>query len=127
MNAQTLLHRQVHPVWIQDGRVTSQAFKPTPKDEKKLSVYDGVQISPEESWRHLVRVQELKSAGVRSVTVGECAELDLPARSDSEPFPEHAIIDFNSFTSSGQIEKRAKKLNRLAEVRGWLYFAEEAG
>ena len=36
-----LLHRQVHPSWIQEGRITSQAFSPTPKDLGLLSVYLG--------------------------------------------------------------------------------------
>ena len=43
MTPDTLLFRQVNPGWIREGRVTSQAFKPTAKDEKKLSVYDGDQ------------------------------------------------------------------------------------
>ena len=40
MNSKTILLRQIHPIWIQQGRVTSQAFRPTPKDENKLSVFD---------------------------------------------------------------------------------------
>jgi hypothetical protein len=27
--------------WMQQGRVSSQAFRPTPKDAKELSAYDG--------------------------------------------------------------------------------------
>jgi|GEM_PF-2366173 len=33
-----LLFRQVHPSFVRDGRVGSQAFRPTPKDKKMLSV-----------------------------------------------------------------------------------------
>jgi len=40
VNDSTLLHRQVNPAFVQSGRVTSQAFKPTPKDQGLLSVYD---------------------------------------------------------------------------------------
>ena len=47
MTGTTLLLRQIHPSFVQDGRVTSQAFRPTPKDESLLSVYDGDQITPE--------------------------------------------------------------------------------
>ena len=54
MNSQTLLLRQIHPSFIQQGRVTSQAFRPTPKDEMKLSVYDGDQMTPEEAFEHFV-------------------------------------------------------------------------
>lgn len=37
-DAGELLHRQVHPNWIRDGRITSQAFRPTKKDDNKLSI-----------------------------------------------------------------------------------------
>ena len=33
-----VLFRQVHPSWIQAGKPTSQAFRPTPKDRGLLSV-----------------------------------------------------------------------------------------
>ncbi len=52
MTEKTLLLRQIHPLFIQEGRVTSQAFRPTPKDQKKLSVYDGDLITAERSWVH---------------------------------------------------------------------------
>lgn len=32
-----LLWRNAHPDWLVDGELTSQAFRPTPKDQKKLS------------------------------------------------------------------------------------------
>lgn len=41
MTPDTLLLHQIHPSFIQYGRVTSQAFRPTPKDEGFLSVDDG--------------------------------------------------------------------------------------
>ena len=41
MTPDTLLLRQIHPGFIQGGRVTSQAFRPTPKDEFLLSVDNG--------------------------------------------------------------------------------------
>ena len=64
MTDDTLLLRQVNPAWIQDGRITSQVFRPTPKDSKRLSVYDGDQISAEDAWSHYVRELELESVGV---------------------------------------------------------------
>jgi len=39
MTENTLLLRQVHPSFVQDGKITSQVFRPTPKDENKLSMY----------------------------------------------------------------------------------------
>lgn len=123
MTAATLLHRQVNPVWVQAGRITSQVFKPTPKDEKRLSVYDGDQITAEDAWGHFTGSLGHSSVGVVAVTVGECAQQELPAEPDSTPFPEHVLIRFDDCSKS-QIEKKAKHLKKAAETRGWQYEAE---
>ncbi len=119
MNSQTLLLRQIHPSFVQQGRVTSQAFRPTPKDEMKLSVYDGDQISPEEAFDHFTSVLHQQSVGELAVTVAECASLDLKAEADPEPFPEHAIIDFTGL-GRRDVESKGKKLKSIADARGWL-------
>jgi hypothetical protein len=124
VTAATLLHRQINPFWVQLGRVTSMAFRPTPKDAAKLSVYDGDQMTPEQAWCHFTGVQKLKSVGVRSVSVEECEQLGLQAVADPKPFPEHVVIDFSACESEGQRERLAKKLNRFAEIRGWLFEAD---
>ena len=123
MDAHTLLLRQVNPGWVQSGRVTSQAFKPTLKDEKKLSVYDSNLINAEQSWRHYTQTLLLASTGVLAVSVEESESVGLPARSDPTPFPEHAVIDFEGFSNS-QTESKAKRLRNFADVRGWLYRME---
>jgi hypothetical protein len=120
MNSDTLLLRQVHPSWIQQGRITSQVFQPTPKDKKRLSVYDGDKISPEQSWIHFAECLGYSSIGVMAVTVGECKEEGLSTQSDPDPFPEHIIIDFIDF-SENQIKQKAKRLKAAAEKRSWLY------
>ncbi len=120
MNAGTLLHRQVHPSWVQEGRVSSQAFKPTPKDENCLSVYDGDQIDADSAWRHYVNVLGNKSTGVLDVTVEECEVLELSVEPDPDAFPEHVCIDFFGLTKR-QIEKKAKTLNTKARSRGWQF------
>lgn len=122
VNNKTLLLRQINPSFLKLKRPTSQAFRPTPKDENGLSVYDGDQIKPEPAWEHFTGQLNYASVGVMGITVEECAELDLPARSDPEPFPEHAIIDFSGF-SKNQIEKKARKLQEKAVARDWLYRA----
>jgi hypothetical protein len=116
----TLLLRQVHPGFVQNSRPSSQAFRPTPKDENKLSVYDGDLITPEASQRHYTGELGLASAGVLGVTVRECGEQGLTVASSPEVFPEHAHIDFAAFSAS-QVEKKGKKLLALALVRDWLY------
>ena|SRR5690606_39382688 len=122
MKDDTHLLRQINPNWVQDGRITSQAFSPTPKDEQKLSCYDGDQITPDCAHHHFVETLGLRSSGVMAVTVQECADIDLPALPDPEPFKEHAVIDFNGF-SKGDIKKKSKLLRSAAEQRDWLYRA----
>ena len=120
MNDLTLLLRQIHPSFMQAGRITSQAFRPTPKDENKLSVYDGDQITAEASWTHFSATPDCRSVGVMAVTKGQCVELALGVIADGVPFPEHASIDYSNFGKS-EIEKKAKVLKGHAQERGWLY------
>lgn len=122
MTETTLLLRQVHPSFIKLGRPTSAAFRPTPKDEHKLSVYDGDMITAAASYSHY-RGRKLDSVGVLAVTVRECTAQDLPARSSPEEFPEHAEIDFTGL-GGNQCEKKGKKLRDSAEGRGWLHQAD---
>ena len=123
MNSDTLLLRQIHPHWVREGRVTSQAFKPTPKDNRRLSVSDGGMITPQESWeRHISR--GYASFGVLAVTVQECKDNNLDACPEPlEEQPEHAVIDFNNVASNSQIEKLSKILTSMAIKRGWCYLA----
>ena len=123
MNATTLLHRQVNPAWIQLGRVTSQAFKPTAKDNRRLSVYDGDKIDAADAWQHYTGSLCFSSAGVIGVRVDECQSLELSSESDPIPFPEHAVIIFGEF-SNAETEKKAKQLRAFALTRGWQYQAE---
>jgi len=126
VTASTLLLRQVNPSWLQHGRITSQVFKPTPKDNERLSVYDGDQISPERSWGHYTTTLGHVSVGVMAVTVAECDARRLPVEPDPTPFPAHAVIRFDGFSNS-QKEKSAKYLKRAAENRGWQYRADATG
>jgi hypothetical protein len=115
------LHRQVHPSWVQDGRITSQAFSPTPKDAGLLSVYDGKQIAAEPSFIHYTTVQKLTAIGTVSVTAGEATSVGLPWRPDPEPFPEHAVIDYTELPTPGKIKAKAQALAERARQRGWTY------
>lgn len=123
MTPATLLLRQIHPSFVQAGRVTSQAFRPTPKDENHLSVYDGDRIQALAAWQHFVATPGCRSAGIMAVAHGECTAEQLPVNPDGVPFPEHVSIDFTAFGKS-DIEKKAKVLTRQAQVRGWLFQAE---
>lgn len=120
MSPETELLRQIHPSWIVSGRVSSQAFKPTPKDEKRLSVDNGDMFNPEESYRHFTEKLSHLSVGVMSVTKLDCSNLDLAVLPDPEPYPEHTLIDFSKL-GTNQIEKKAKKLKARAIGNNWRY------
>jgi hypothetical protein len=122
MNNETLLLRQVHPSFIQAGRITSQVFRPTPKDDNLLSVYDGDQIGAESAWKHFTSEPACSSVGIMAVTQGQCLNLELVVVADGDPFPEHVSIDYSAFAKS-EIEKKAKVLKGHAQSRGWLYQA----
>ena len=120
MRPETLLYRQVHESWVQQGVPSSQTFRPTEKDRFKPSVYDGDIIgTAEASYGHWTQELKLKSVGVLAVTNAECAEKKLPAVTDGIDFPAHATIDFTGCASNGQIKRLAGELTRLAIARGW--------
>src|SRR5665213_1881663 len=114
MKPETLLLRQVHPDFIPDGQLTSQAFMPFPKDKGKLSVYDGDQISPRDSYKHYTEVLGNKADGVWGVTCGEVSIVGLTSQPDPlENFPSQALIDFTVFPEKN-FRKLAKKLKAAA-------------
>lgn len=120
MRPETLLYRQIHPFFLQNGRPTSQALRPTPKDSNRLSAYDGDKIQPKASWEHYTGTLGFSSAGVMAVTNAECAAQSLTVVADGIPFSEHCSIDFSGLTESA-VKKAAKNLVQLAINRGWLY------
>lgn len=113
------LYRQIHPRWITDGQITSQAFKPTSKDNGKLSVRLASHMSAQEAYaRHTA--MGLRSSGTYKVTVGEVNESGLRSIDDSDvnnnPFG-HAYIDTRG-KSRALIAKAAKDLKERAMIRG---------
>lgn len=141
MQSTTELHRQINPIFVLDGQVSYQsfmvdyqAFKPTEHDGGHLSVYDGDEFSPEDSYQHYVdRGKQLgtlkrEPAGVLSVTVAECSTLGLNALRDDAPFAGHAHIDFtpHADNQSKRATQRAyssiaSQLRDLAVSRGWRF------
>jgi len=133
MQDSTILHRQVHPKFIQDNKISSQAFEVDPKpvgnifssvfvpselDKNQLSVYNGEKFNAEESFSHYTKT--LESAGVVSVTIEECKSIDLDAVEDNKPFDGHSYIDFNTLGTS-QAKVKAKKLKAKAVARDWTF------
>jgi len=120
MTPETLLLRQIHPNFVIDGRVTSQAFRPTPKDVLRLSVDNGDKITPQEAWQRFSYMDGGASVGVQAVTQEECEKHNLPVLDDGIPYPEHCSVDFSAFDRK-TVEKKAKILRDKAKERGWLF------
>lgn len=125
MTEDTLLLRQVHPSFVQGDSISSQVFssqtfKPTPKDQGLLSVYNGEKFTPDDAFIHYTTNQNLESAGVVAVSSKECQEEELPVNEDNDPFDGHCSINYNGLSNS-QISKKAQKLKAKAATRGWLY------
>ena len=121
MNDDTLLYRVIGPdMWVQEGQVSSQAFRPRKVDNKRLSVYDGDQITAQEALSHYTRDHNNPPIGVLAVTVLECHARDLPVVPDPHTFPEHVLIDFSKF-GVNQIKRKSALLRDAAVVRGWQF------
>jgi hypothetical protein len=125
MTPDTLLLRQIHPSFVQGGRVTSQAFRPTPKEELHLSVDNGDRLTAEAAWHRCTADPACTSAGVQAVSQSDCTAQALPVIEDGRPHPEHCSIDFSAFEKKA-IEKKAKLLRAAAATRGWLFVLSAA-
>lgn len=92
-----LLLRQVHPDWLHNDLIGSQAFF-----DAECSVARGSKVTADAAWRsHTSR--GLQSAGVVDVTVGQAGDLgvetwDDPARPDRGA--EHAYLDMRALGTS---------------------------
>ncbi len=124
-----LLLRQVHPNFIVEARITSQAFLPTEKDDKKLSVNRSSMISAQEAFDLHTKQKKLQSAGVWGISVGEVLSFDsLSIEYDPIKVPvednSHALINFSKLPSESRIKATAKQLSAKARDRDCLYKVE---
>ncbi len=126
MDSNNKLFRQVHPSFVQGNSVSSQVFssqtfRPTSKDNNKLSVYNEIVFSAKESFDHYQSLGYI-SAGVVGVSKGECDLENLPVNEDNLPFNGHCSIDYNGLEASA-IKNKAKKLKNYATKRGWIFIS----
>jgi hypothetical protein len=129
MDKDTLLLRQVNPSWIVGDTISQQAFssqtfKPTPKDEGLLSVYNGEVFEAYAAYDHFTS-QGHPSVGVVAVTPTECDTIPVPILEDNIPFHGHCSLDYRQLSGNG-IKKAASILKNYAQARGWLYKKETA-
>ena len=119
-DASELLHRNAHPDFIQNGRISSQVFKLKTADKGQLSVQQNSKAIAAIAYARYT-ARDFESAGVWSVTVAECSELSLKAYDDPLPDDDsHAVLDLTRFTTS-QAHKLADKLAHKARARGCQY------
>lgn len=119
-----LLWRNAHPDWVVDGELTSQAFRPTPKDQKKLSSARETEVSAEANFKEFTEDFGLESVGVWAVSVGEVQDQSLRSvydeHSPSTPTPclkGHTSLDFTAVSNS-QAKRIGGRLRDHAEGRG---------
>lgn len=115
-----LLLRQVHSSFVKDNQITSQAFRPTPKDKHLLSFDDGNRINAERAWQRHNNLPNCTSIGVAALHITECEEQDLDIIYDGKPYPEHVSLSFQNHNPKAQ-RRIAKKLRDKAVKRGWLF------
>jgi hypothetical protein len=118
---QEILWRQIHPGFLHDGEVSSQAFRPTPKDDGKVSM----RRQAFGAGRAYVDHQRLgfRTAGTWGVSVGEVMHTQARAVDDASApgRPEaHAYIDYRHLNRR-QTEATAKLLKVAAIARGRAY------
>lgn len=130
MQNHTLLHRQVHPTFLDnEGRPTRQAFLLFPKDVGKLSLYNGDKWPAEDAYVHYTEQLQFASIGCLAVTPDEVEQvrvgLGLDALvpfEDNDPFDGHVSVDQLHLTDAHQKSIR-KLLLGHALLRDWTYRA----
>jgi hypothetical protein len=123
---QETLLRQVHPNFVVDARLTSQAFQPNRSDDGLLSVDRRQLIDPKSAYEAYL-ARGLDSRGVWGLLVGEFSDVGL--RSFNDPIddaPSHAVVDYSGL-SGKPLKRAATKLAAIARSRGKLYPAENLG
>jgi hypothetical protein len=120
-----LLYRQVHPSWLKDGQPSSQAFKPTPKDDGRLSTARSTLTSAKDAYLHHTGTLELQSAGTWAVSLAEVEAEPVPLAAFGDPVdepvpdPAHSYIEYPNDRKS--IETKAKLLRAAAGARARLH------
>jgi hypothetical protein len=118
--------RQIHPTFIEDGEPSSQPFRPTPKDENKLSVDRGSKTTPAGAYDLFV-ASGLKSVAVYGVSVAEFGDQGVSCHPDAIEAgdgivanPAHAFADYSAHADSKQ-KTVAKRIKLKAIARGRLH------
>lgn len=109
ITGETPLHRQLVSGWVINGRITSQGFRPTKKDNDILSLAHGDLVTPSEAQR-LHRQRGHQSDAVATVNGSDCWDVDLIPVHDAEPAEEHVSLQFPVDASNSQKSNIARRL-----------------
>lgn len=118
------LWRQAAPAHlVQDGTVSYLVFRPTSRDDRKLSVFRETVVTAKEAYDNHVDAGRA-SLGTLGVRVGQVRDTDLRAIDDSTTSDDlpagHAFIDFRPLTKR-QTNTAAERLLRQATANGWAF------
>jgi hypothetical protein len=110
------LYRQISPKFFQDGTISSQAFRPL-GGKTKLSLYNGLMITPKDAYVHYTETLHNQSDGVAEILVGSFTKRGLEVIPDGEGFDEHVSADFsNIIHSRKELEKVSRNLRDEAKM-----------
>jgi hypothetical protein len=97
-----ILYRQIHPSFLEGGEPSSQPFRPTPKDENKLSTDRASIVSAQQSYDLFTNGNGFSSAGVYGLTVGEfsaekidCIPDPIEPTNTRKANPAHCFADYS--------------------------------
>ncbi|WP_369024082.1 hypothetical protein [Nocardia cyriacigeorgica] len=123
-DARELIWRNVNPNWVDGGKLSSQAFRPTPKDVGKLSGAREGKVTADKHFHEFTNEFALASSGVWAVTVDEARRVEVrcvyDAESESKPEPcptGHTYLDYRVHGNS-KIRRIGSALRDFAEERG---------
>lgn len=128
-DATQMMYRQMHPNWIVNSRVSSMAFRPSAKDNKKLSVRTSAKTTAEGAYKFQVETLGLKSLGSWGISIEEVFKIEMkcfesPITTVPQD-PSHCHIDFAGL-SNRETQDKADKLANYARARGALYTPPES-
>jgi hypothetical protein len=109
-------YRNVHPQFIQNGRLTSQVFLLNSGDNGELSTGRSTRVTPRDFFADYARLH--KTCGVCSVNAQCIADLRLRWVDDSATTPPpllkgHAYIDFRDSGESTGITRQKRKIAKM--------------
>lgn len=83
-------------------RPSSQLFKPTPKDEGKLSVADGNKTTPEDFFNEFTDAMGLQSRGIWGIAKEEIAPVEGVTQKNEDGSEDEIILEYEEDEGRGK-------------------------